>query len=53
MRRPLTALILGMVLPSVILFSVARKVRAAGPTSTTIDFPGACAPWLLPVWTLC
>lgn len=43
MRRPLIALILGMVLPSVILFSVTRKVRAAGPTFTTIDFPGACA----------
>lgn len=43
MRRPLIALILGMVLPTVILFSVTRKVRAAGPTFTTIDFPGACA----------
>lgn len=41
MRRPLIALILGVVLPTVILFSVTRKVRAAGPTFTTIDFPGA------------
>ena len=43
MRRLLITLILGMVLHSIILFSVTRKVRAAGPTFTTIDFPGACA----------
>lgn len=36
------AIIVGAVLLTAVLLGVTRKVRAAGPTFTAIDFPGAC-----------
>lgn len=42
MKR-LIAFTFGAVLAVGLLFSIARKVRAAGPTFTTIDYPGAAA----------
>ena len=41
MRRQVVAFSVVAVLAASLILNVARKVRAAGPTFTTIDFPGA------------
>ncbi|HEV2194413.1 MAG TPA: hypothetical protein VGR55_02470 [Candidatus Acidoferrum sp.] len=41
MKRQI-ALALGAVIATSLVFSLGRKVQAAGPTFTAVDFPGAC-----------